>query len=484
MIQPSSSSGALKQAPLDAQKRSPRLWIRLLLFASSIVVGLSLGPLVALGLQPAAPDWRSLASNVLFVAALTAILVLYVGRMQQQILRDRRRLTLLILLIVAAGVAARLTIPGHVLIPYLFPMAAVAMLISVLLDTQLSIVVTMVLSLFVGFVSGGSLDLIIYTLLGSLVAALMVSRLERFSAFAGAAAAIAVVNAIVAVSFRLLSPGYDLVGLLQLIGTGLANGMLSSSLTFTTFFWLGGVFGITTPLQLVELTRPTHPLARSLSLEAPGTYHHSLMVGNLAERAADLVGADPLLVRVAALHHDVGKSLHPYFFIENQTNGENYHLQLDAKTSAQIIIGHVQDSLELGRKHHFPEAVLDIIAQHHGTSSVGLGYFYRQARKEGNAEVNETDFRYPGPRPRSKEAAIVMLADGVEAAVRAAASSSGSEIERIIRKLTNDRLVSGEFSECDLTLRDLEIICNAFIEVLQGVFHPRIVYPEKDSEAQ
>jgi putative nucleotidyltransferase with HDIG domain len=484
MIQPSSSSGALKRAPLDAQKRRPRPWIRLLFFFSSIVVGLSLGPLVAFALRPTALDWRGLASNVLFVMALTSILALYVGQMQQQILRDRRRLTLLILLVVVAGVAARLTIPGHVLMPYLFPMAAVAMLISVLLDTHLAIVVTVVLSLLIGFVGGGSLNLTIYALLSSLVAALMVSRPERFSAFAWAAAAIAIVNAIVAVSFRLLSPGYDLVGLLQLMGTGLVNGIISSSLTFTTFFWLGGVFGITTPLQLVELTRPTHPLARTLLLEAPGTYHHSLMVGNLAERAADLVGADPLLVRVAALHHDVGKSLHPYFFIENQTNGENYHLQLDAKTSAQIIIGHVQDSLELGRKHRFPEAILDIIAQHHGTTSVGLGYFYRQARKEGNGEVNEMDFRYPGPRPRSKEAAIVMLADGVEAAVRAAPSSSGSEIERIIRKLANDRLVSGELNECDLTLRDLEIICNTFIEVLQGVYHPRIAYADRDSEAQ
>ena len=484
MIQPSSASGAPHKAPLASQKERSRLWIRLLLFAFSVVVGLSLDQLVGLGLRPASPDWRSLASNLLFVVALTSMLVLYVGQMHRQILRDRRHLTLLILLIVATGVAARLTIPGHVLTPYLFPMAAVAMLISVLLDVQLSIVVTVVLSLFVGFVSGGSLDLTIYTLLGSMVAALMVSRLERLSAFAWAAVAIAVVDAIVAVSFRLLSPGYDLLGLLQLVGTGLANGVLSSSLTFTTFFWLGGIFGITTPLQLVELTRPTHPLARRLLLEAPGTYHHSLMVGNLGERAADLVGADPLLVRVAALHHDVGKSLRPYFFIENQTSGENYHEQLDAKTSAQIIIGHVQDSLELGRKHHFPEAVLDIIAQHHGTSSVGLGYFYRQACKEGNGEVNETDFRYPGPRPRSKEAAIVMLADGVEAAVRAAAPSSASEVERIVRKLTNDRLVSGEFGECDLTLRDLEMICNAFIEVLQGIFHSRIPYPEKDSEAR
>jgi len=482
MIEPSSSSGAAKKAPLDVQKKSSRLWPRLLLFGLLIVLGLTLQPLVALALRPAEADWHSLASNALFVVMLAAMLVMYVGQMQQRILRHPRRLALLILLIVAAGAGARTTIAGHVLAPYLFPMAAVSMLISVLLDVQLAIVVTGVLSLFVGFVTGGALHLIIYALLSSMLAALMVSRLEHLSVFAWAAMAIGAVNAIVAVSFRLLSPGYDLLGLLQLVGTAVANGILSSSLTFTTCFWLGGVFGITTPLQLVELTRPTHPLARRLLQEAPGTYHHSLMVGNLAEHAADLVGADPLLVRAAALHHDVGKSSHPYFYIENQASGDNYHHQLDAKTSAQIIISHVQDSLELGRKHHFPEAVLDIIAQHHGTSSVGLGYFYQQACKEENGQVKEADFHYPGPRPQTKEAAILMLADGVEAAVRAAPTSSESEIERIVRRLANDRLVSGEFSECDLTLRDLEIICNSFIGVLHGIFHPRIVYPEKDSQ--
>jgi len=208
-------------------------------------------------------------------------------------------------------------------------------------------------------------------------------------------------------------------------------------------------------------------------------------VGNLGERAAQLVGADPLLVRVAALHHDVGKVLRPYFFVENQASGENYHQQLDPKTSAEIIISHVKDSLELARKHHFPPKVLDVIAQHHGTTSVGFGYFYQQACKEaGGKEVNEADFRYPGPRPHSKEAAIVMLADSVEAAVRASAPESAGEMERIVRKITNDRLVSGELDECDLTLRDLDRIRSAFIDVLQGVFHLRLEYPEKDSLAQ
>jgi putative nucleotidyltransferase with HDIG domain len=326
----------------------------------------------------------------------------------------------------------------------------------------------------------------VYALLGSMVAALIVSRLERLSTFAWAAGAIAIVNVAVAVSFRLYSQGYDLLGVLQLIGASIANGLLSSSLTFATFFWLGGLFGITTPLQLLELARPTHPLTRRLLLEAPGTYHHSLLVGNLGERAAELVGADPLLVRVAALHHDVGKVLRPYFFVENQAEGENYHQQLDPTTSAQIIISHVKDSLELARKSHFPDAVLDIIAEHHGTTRVGFGYFYQQAcqEKEEAEEINEADFRYPGPRPHSREAAIVMLADGVEAAVRASTPDSPGEVERIVRKITNDRLVSGELDACDLTLRDLDSIRSAFIDVLRGVFHPRIQYPERDSVTQ
>lgn len=452
--------------------------------AGDIVTPLHLEQLAALGLQSAEPEWHSMISKLLFVIALVSTLALYLWQAHRELLYDRRRLLLLGLMILSTGVAVKLTIPGHVLLPYFFPMAAVAMLVSVLLDTQLAIMVVVMMSLFVGFISGGSLDLTVYALLGSVFAALMMSRLEHLGTFAWAALVIAVVNTVVAVSFRLFGQNYDWIALLQLTGASCANSVISASLTFATFFWLGAIFGITTPLQLLDLMRPTHPLARRLLLEAPGTYHHSLIVGNLGERAAELVGADPLLVRAAALHHDVGKMLRPYFFIENQVSGENYHQQLDAKTSAQIIIGHVNDSIELARKHHFPQEVLDIIAQHHGTTSVGFGYFYQQALQEGEEEIDEAQFRYPGPRPRSKEAAIVMLADGVEAAVRAAAPASPSEIERIVRKITNDRLVSGELDDCALTLRDLDKIRSAFIEVLQGVFHPRIQYPEKDSVTQ
>ncbi len=439
----------------------------------------------AFGIQLAQLEWHSIVGALLFIAMLVAILGFYLGLKRRDVLHDRKRLALLSMLIVATGIGAKLIIPGHVLLPYLIPVATVSMLVSVLFETQLAIMVSLVCSLFVGFISGGSLELTVYTLLGAVVAALTVTHLERLSTFAWAAGAIALVNSVVAVSFRLSSSSHDLLGLLQLVGVSTANGMLSASLAFATLFWVGAILGAATPVQLLELVRPTHPLARRLLLEAPGTYHHSLIVGNLGERAAQLVGADPLLVRAAAFHHDVGKVLHPYFFVENQATGENYHQQLDAKTSAQIIISHVKESLELARKYHFPQEVCSIIAQHHGTTSVGFGQFYQQACKEaGRDPVDEADFRYPGPRPHSREAAIVMLADSVEAAVRASHPDSPSEMERIVRRITNDRLVSGELDECELTLRDLDHIRNAFIDVLVGVFHPRIQYPEKDSLTQ
>ena len=527
------SSGAKHRAPLaSVQSGSSTLWIQVLLSAIFVVAGLCLTlalpssldktqPAVgtastsqvlalqrvtytsriltgaaqsraesaeetaALGIQSTQPEWHDIVGTVLFVSMLIAILGFYLWSVRRDVLYDRKRLTLLSLLVVATGAAAKLIIPGHALLPYLLPVATVSMLVSVLFETQLAIMVSLVCSLFVGFVSGGSLDLMVYTLLGAVVAGLAVSHLERLSTFAWAAWAIAFVNSVVAVSFRLLSPSHDLLGLLQLVGVSVANGMLSASLAFAALFWLGGILGAATPVQLLELVRPTHPLARRLLLEAPGTYHHSLIVGNLGERAAELVGADPLLVRAAAFHHDVGKVLHPYFFVENQASGENYHQQLDAKTSAQIIISHVKESLELARKYHFPEAVSSIIGQHHGTTSVGFGQFYQQACKEAGGEpVNEADFRYPGPRPRSREAGIVMLADSIEAAVRASHPDSPCDMERVVRKITNDRLVSGELDECELTLRDLGHIRDAFIDVLQGVFHPRIQYPEKDSLTQ
>jgi putative nucleotidyltransferase with HDIG domain len=220
-------------------------------------------------------------------------------------------------------------------------------------------------------------------------------------------------------------------------------------------------------------------LFRQLLLKAPGTYHHTLLVSNMAEEAANRIGADGLLARVGAYYHDVGKTVRPYFFTENRAGEADPHERLDPRTSAQIVISHVQDGLDLAEKYRLPLAIRAFIPEHQGT---GLTLsFYRQAVKaagdQGEA-VPEADFRYPGPKPQSKETAIVMLADGCEARVRSLKPASVEEMGVIIRDTIKDRLDAGELDECDLTLRDLETIRAAFLDVLQGVFHPRVQYPE------
>jgi len=446
--------------------------------AGDIVDPLDLEALAALGLRQAETEWPDIVSAVLFVLAVTIILDLYFLRLRSDFWANQRHTFLLFLLVVLFILAAKLMVPGHTLLPYLFPSAALSMLLMVLLGPQLAIAVTIVLSLLVGFMAGGSLELTAYVLVGGLIASLTLWRAESLNAFLRAGIYAILANVAVILAFRLPEQKLDLLGIVQLVLASVSNGGLSAILTLGGFFLLGSVFDITTPLRLMELARPTHPLLRRLLLKAPGTYHHSLLVSNMAEQAAEQIGADALLARVGAYYHDIGKTVRPYFFVENQADGINVHDRLDPKTSAQIILSHTKDGLDLAKKYRLPGKIQEFIAQHHGAGRVS--YFYRQAlEQQGDAgTVNEDDFRYPGPRPLSKEVAIVMLADGCESAVRSTRPTSAEEIDELVRKVINDRLLRGELDESDLTLRDLDKIREAFTSILQGVFHPRIQYPK------
>jgi len=468
-----------RQAARDAIE--PVLWtIRAgesVLREGEIVTDLALEKLEVLGLLDASKQWQDIVGVVLFSAAMVVVLSMYIARSQPLLLSRTRRELLLVLTLAVVGLAARATIPGHTLIPYLFPTAAVTMLVSILLNVQLATVISSIIAIIVGFCAGGSIELIVYALVGGMIGALVTWRMDQLSAFVRAGLYVALANITIILAFRLHSQLYDAVGLLQLLATGIANAVLSSSLAFVAFSLIGTLFGITTSLQLLELARPTHPLFRQLLMEASGTYHHSIVISNMAERAAQAIGADPLLARVGCYYHDIGKIARPYFFVENQSDGLNPHDKLDPLTSAEIIMAHASDGLVLARRHGLPRRIQDFIAEHHGTTAVA--YFYRRAVQEKGAEsVNKADFRYPGPKPQSKETAIVMLADSIEACVRANRPSAQAEMERIIRKMINERLMDGQLDECDLTLRDLDRIRKAFNSVLQGVFHPRIEYPE------
>jgi len=431
--------------------------------------------LEALGLLQPTIEWREIAAQVLFVVIMVFILVVYIYLLRPAFLDNRRKVSLLGFLFVFSVLGAKLMVPGHVVIAYLFPLAATSMLLAALVDVHLAILTTALLSLILGFI-GGSLELAVLGFAGGVVSSLRLHRVERLNSFLWAGVYAALTNAGVVLIFRLLEQDHDLVGTFTLLGTGVVNGGLSASLTLAAFYVLGNLLGITTTFKLLELARPTHPLLQELLLKAPGTYHHSLMLSNLAEQTAEAIGADPLLTRVGAYYHDVGKIRRPYFFVENQGEGINVHERLDPKTSAQIVISHVKDGLELGQKYALPQAILDFIPEHHGTTR--QSYFYHQAQ-EGGEEVREEDFRYSGPKPHSRETAILMLADAVEAAIRAESPSTPEEMEKIVRRIIERRLSDGQLDNSDLTLRDVEKIKETFIKALEGVYHPRIKYPEE-----
>lgn len=449
----------------------------IILREGDIVTPLDVEALSALGLRQAGIEWQGVVGTVIFVLLIAIVLGLYLFRFQQEYWVRWPRLLLLLLLLVLFILAAKLMVSDQAILSYLLPTAALSMLLTVLLGPQLAITVTVLFSMVVGFMAGGSLELAVYALLGGLIASLSLVRVERLNAFLWAGVYVALANLAVVLAFRLPNQDYDAVRLLTLAGFSLVNGGLSASLALAGFYLLGTLFNITTSLQLMELARPTHPLLRQLLLKAPGTYHHTILVSNMAEEAAGRIGADALLAQVGAYYHDIGKTIRPYFFVDNQVEGVNVHERLDPRTSAQIVISHVKDGLDLAKRHRLPRKIRDFIPQHHGTSLAT--YFYQQARESEGDEVNEEDFRYPGPKPQTKETAIVMLADICEAAVRAERPASIEEIEELVREIIGSKVLAGQLDECDLTLRDLDEIRNAFVNILQGVFHPRIKYPEE-----
>jgi hypothetical protein len=443
-----------------------------------IVSDLAIEQMQVLELLNTKPDWQQIVGLSLLFLIIVALLGLYVARTHSLLLYRPRRELLFVLTLLLVGVAARLSIPGHTILPYLFPTAAAAMLITVLLDVQLGLLTAGISAILVGLNTAGSVELVAYSLIAGLLGSLLLTKLDQLGAFVRAGVYLALVNVALIVGFRLTSQIYDPVGLLQLAVSGVGNAVIAISLTFIAYSFAGRLFGITTSLQLLELARPTHPLFRQVLIQAPGTYHHSIVLSNMAERAADAIGADGLLARVGSYYHDIGKTARPYFFAENQADGENPHDKLDPRTSADIIIAHTTEGMELARKYRLPRGVAAFILEHHGTTRVS--YFYRRALADNEGDqVQEQDYCYPGPKPQSRETAIVMLGDSIEAAVRAKRPATQDEMERVIRQIINDRLISGQLDECDLTLSDLDTIRQAFSHVLKGIFHPRIDYPER-----
>lgn len=428
------------------------------------------------------------ASRLLLFLSCAGLVLLVTGLIMAYLYLYHRALllstgTLILVGLISLGVVTSAVFLGFLPAAwagYLVPLPMGAMLLAILVDTRASLVITALLSLLCGVSVGYQLQPALMLLAGSWAATFGLSRVGQRSDLARAGLIAAVVNFLTSAILGVLAGGPTNASILQRSLLGAVNGIGSSVLTIGLLPFLEQTFGVTSSIRLLELSNPNQPLLRRLLVEAPGTYHHSILVGNLAEAAAESIGANSLLVRTAAYYHDVGKMRRPYFFVENQIGQDNPHEKLAPTLSTLIITSHVRDGVDLGREYRLPRAVIELIEQHHGTDLVR--YFYARATENENSHrdrLRETDFRYTGPRPQTKEAAVLMLADSVEAATRAINKPTPARLESLIERMIKERLDDGQFSECDITIKELRLLSTAFARVLSGLFHTRIEYPEK-----
>lgn len=434
--------------------------------------------LTQIGLLQDEWNWWTTARAFALMLALLAVMGGTLYRLRPRTFTNMQEYSMLVIVVVAWLLAAKFMVVPHDWLPYLYPLAALGMLVAVMIDLRVAVVTIMGFALIAHFLAPNNTLLVVYLCLGSLAGACVLGRAERIISFLWAGVAVAVVNWLAMAAFRLPFDEFTPARLVQLHVVIFVNGGISASVAMIGYLVLGSLFGITTSLQLTELSRPTHPLLRQLLLKASGTYHHTIIVSNLAERAAAAIGADAFLTRVGAYYHDIGKTVRPYFFAENIVDTASPHDKLDPLTSTQIIISHVSDGLDLAHKYRLPPRIQDFIREHHGRTLVK--YFYVQAEREAgeNEVIDPADFSYPGPSPQSKETAILFLADMCEAAVRAVRPATREELEILVNRLIDERVAEGELSDSNLTFRELQVIKDVFLHILQGVHHPRIQYPE------
>ncbi|MCL6452450.1 MAG: HDIG domain-containing protein [Alicyclobacillus sp.] len=486
MVYKADATEALRQ---QAAAAVPDVYIHqgdVIVSKNGVVTNAVISELKDVGLYGNHPHYSILFGFAIFMVLAIGLLRVYIEHRSRRRRLDNLMVGILGLVMTLMAVLIWLTkdvinAGGPASVAYLMPIAMGGMLVTVLMDASLGVVTSCYLSLLFGAAMGYNYWFAIIATVTSLVGAYSVERVTHRGTFMRAGFLVSLMNIVVVLAMELLQPEgqVDAHETLLYLGLGALNGLVSAILTMGVLPFFENAFGLLTPIRLLELSNPSNPLLKKLLMEAPGTYHHSLIVGNLAEAAAEIVGADPLLCRVGAYYHDVGKMRRPMFFVENQMTKENPHDKIAPSLSHLIITSHVTDGLEMLEKAGLPKPIRDICATHHGTTI--LWYFYNKAREQDkNGSVKVDDFRYPGPRPRTRENAILMICDAVEAAVRSMAKPTPGRVEGVIRKIIRDRLQDGQLDECDLTLQDLDVMVGAFMKTLKGIYHSRIEYPDLD----
>ena len=422
---------------------------------------------------------------------LLILLVFYlfyrdVKRYRPALASDRRKIILLAFLLVVTIIVSQFSRTIMLLIADAFaldaatvgfalPVASGAMLVSLLLDFHLALAFSFIVSLLMGMVFPGDPFMPLFYFITSVMAALHVIRCKKRTAVIRAGGMTALVSFVAIIGIDLYHGQLVGRGLFDL-GAGLLGAALTATIVTVTLPFFEAVFDIATDIKLLELMDPNQPLLKELVYKSPGTYHHSIVIGNLAEAASEAINENPLLARVGSYYHDIGKVQKPEYFIENQRVDENKHDRLSPSMSSLIITSHVKEGAEMAKQQKLPSAIVDIIRQHHGNSLIT--YFYQKAKElQPVGPVAEQDFRYPGPRPRTKVAAIVMLADAVEAASRTLVEPTPQRIQSLTNSVITRIFLDDQLSMCDLTLKDLREISKSFNMILNGIFHHRIDYP-------
>lgn len=433
--------------------------------------------------QATAQGWfpiiRPVISRLVLVAAIFIIMLLFFYNFRPDVYWSNNKLFAILLIIglelfLVHFIGVRLAQSA-----YLYPIAILSILVTVLFDARLGVVVTLLVAILLGVLNRFNFTVPLITAIAGTVACFSAGEVRRRSEFYRIIIFLSlsyVVVAFVVESLKLSAMG----DIMTYCGHGLVNGFVAPMLTIGLLPMFESLFGFSTNITLLELADLNQPLLKRLAMEAPGTYHHSIIVGNLAESAAKSVNANPLLARVGAYYHDIGKMEIPEYFVENQLGIKSKHESLNPTMSALVLASHVKKGRIIGEEAGLPDAVLNFIEEHHGTTM--MSYFYNKAKEMELPIDSESEFRYPGPKPQSKETAIVMLADSTEAASRTLDNPTSARIRNLIQKLINEKFSSGELTNCDLTLKDLNDIREAFVSILIGVFHHRIPYPKKEEE--
>ena len=439
------------------------------------------------GHRPLHEKAYALSGIVVLTALLMVLIGIYLVSYEPEIWRDNSKLLLvglviLLMVILAKWMVLFVYLPGQFKIDYLIPIAIASMLITILLNSRIAVMIVVVLSILVGTITGWRLEIVGVLLAGGIVGAFSMKRARRRARLLMAGLPVGFVNLV-----AILGIGYwqgNTGGLFKDGVLGLSNGIISAFIVAAVLPIFEYIFRITTDISLLEFSDLSHPLLKEVMLKAAGTYHHSLIVGNLAEAACDAIGANSLLARVGSYYHDIGKIEKAAYFSENQKSGKGTHKRLTPSMSTLIIINHVKRGIELARKNRLRDAIIDFISQHHGTSMVHYFYLKALGKTKEDAKIDEASFRYPGPKPQTKETAIVMLADAVEATSRTLEEPTPSHIDELVKKTINNKFIDGQLDECELTLRDLNKISSSFIRILTGVFHSRVKYPTPRAEGE